>query len=117
MECASFKRHQPAPAAAGAFRKHPDRNVAFFKLFGDLCNGAVRFGPVITVNQQVTGQPIQWTKERYPQQALFTHGHGTRLHRFGGGHHIVVILVVSDINAVAIFGRIGRYADFHLQTE
>jgi hypothetical protein len=39
-------------------------------------NGAVRFCTVITVDQQVTGQPVQLAKKRDPQQALFPHRHG-----------------------------------------
>ena len=100
MEGAGFKRQQTAAAAAGPFREHPERNFTLFKGVNDLGNGAVRFGSIITVNQQITGQPVQLAKERDPQQALFPHGNRRGLHDVRRRHHIIVVLVVSDVDRV-----------------
>ena len=59
MKRPGFKRQQTATAAARAFREHPDRNAALFEVVHHFRNGTVRFCAVITVNQQVTRQPVE----------------------------------------------------------
>ncbi len=65
-----FKRQQAAAAAAGPSGTSRTKFYAF-KSVDDFGNSAVRFGSVITVNQQITGQPVQLAKERDPQQAFY----------------------------------------------
>ena len=105
-----FKRQQAAAAATGPFREHPERNFTLFKSVDDFGNSAVRFGSVITVNQQIARQPVQLAKERDPQQALFTYGDRRSLHDIRRRHHIIVVLVVSDVDRVAIAFRVGGFA-------
>ena len=95
---AGFKRQQAAAATAGPFREHPERNFTLFKGIHHFSNGAMRFGSVITVNQQVARQPVELAKERDPQQAFFTYGDRRRLHDVRRRHHIIVVLVVSDVD-------------------
>ncbi len=80
-------------------------------------NGAVRFCAVITVNQQVTRQPVKLAEKGDPQQALFTHRHGWRQNDVRGGHHIVVILMVCDIDGVTEILRPFRQTLFNLQAK
>src|SRR5690606_38525767 len=70
------------------------------KMAHHFCDGAVRFSPVVTVNQQIASEPVQQAEKRNPQQAFLTDSHRGRQHNAGGSHHIVVILMVSDIDCV-----------------
>ena len=114
MERTGFKRQQTTATAAGTFREHPDGNFAFLKGIRHFRNSTVRFRFVITVDQQVASQPVQQTKERNPNQALFADRYGWRLDDVRRRHHIVVVLVVGDINRVAIVLRVSRFAGFNL---
>ncbi|MNS43054.1 hypothetical protein D3C72_754480 [compost metagenome] len=112
---ASFKRQQAATTAARPFREHPDRDFTFLKVIDHFGNGAVRFGAVITIDQQVTREPVQQAEERHPQKALFTHRDRWRQHDVRGGDHIVVILMITDIDGVAEIFCAFRQAGFDLQ--
>lgn len=82
-----------------------------------LSDSAMRFRTIIAVNQQVARQPVELAEKWDPQQALFAHGDGWRLHDIRCGNHIEIILMVCDIDGVAIALGIGRFAAFHFQTE
>lgn len=70
MKRAGLERQQAATTAARPFREHPDGNPALFKLIHHFRNGAMRFGAVVAVNQQVTGEPVQLAEKGDPQQAF-----------------------------------------------
>ncbi len=79
-------------------------------------NGAMRFGAVITVNQQITGQPVQLPKNGI-QSRLFPHRHRWRLHNIRRRDHIIIILMVSNIDSIAIVFRVGGFAALHFQAK
>ncbi|MNT33926.1 hypothetical protein D3C72_1698760 [compost metagenome] len=112
---ASFKWQQATTTAARPFREHPDRDFAFLKMIYYFSDGAMGFSAIITIDKQVTGEPVQQTEERNPQQAFFTDRHRWRQHDIRSGDHIVIILMIGDIDGVAKVLCTFRQTPFDLQ--
>ncbi|OMP13462.1 hypothetical protein COLO4_01642, partial [Corchorus olitorius] len=114
---AGLKRQQTASAAARAFREHPERDTLLFKLPDNLSDSAVRFCTVVAIDQQVACQPVELPEKRDPQQALFAHGNGGRLYDFRRRDHVIVVLMVCNIDSITVIRRLRRLTQFNFDAQ
>ena len=67
---------------------------------GDLLDCISGFGLILSVDQNIAGDPVQLAEKGDPQQAFFSDRDGARLEHTGGGNKIKYALVVGNIDAV-----------------
>ncbi|CDG19085.1 protein of unknown function [Xenorhabdus doucetiae] len=75
------------------------------------------FCPVVPVDQNIPCQPIKLAKKGNKDQTFFAHRDGTGLYRIRHGNHVVIVLVIANINAGPVFLSVRRNTFQQLNTK